>query len=248
MVIAGVTCYPNRWPRPRTTLAVKWTTLHKGLWRATARPASNDQYEADIEIWDSQAVVDALYTALKENVGAMTVSLGTGDEQYIFGADVTCTSATVVQYGTPREAGSFKMFSLPLRLKALNPTFTGSGAAWPDVIWTQGSWLAGSSFEIAKVISQNNNVVYQDLHETEGIFEAEFLFKTEQMRQVRRRVATLRGAQTTFPDIGVEYPFGTTLSGFTGCYVRVIGFEDYGRINYLLWRCRLKLAYDGQTS
>lgn len=248
MVIAGITCYANRWPRPDTRLAVEWTKVHGIRWRATARPASNDSYEADLEIWDTAEVVNALYTVLKENLGQLTVSLGTGDEQYLFGADVTCTLATVMGYGEPREAGSFKMFALPLKMKALNPSFTGSGAAWPSVLWTQGGWSAGSTFEVSKPVSQNNAVVYQDKHETEGIWSGEFVFFIAGQRIMRRRMAALRGAQTTFPDIGVENPFGATLPGFTDSYVRAVEFRDMGRFNYLLWRCWLKLAYDGPTS
>lgn len=248
MIIAGVTCYANRWPRPRTSLALEWISLHKGLWRATARPASNDSYESIIEIWDSEAVLNTLWTALKTNLGALSVTLD-AEEQLFFGADVQgVTSVTVMEYGNIREAGSFKMFSLPLTLKALNPSFTGDGADWPETIWTQGGWTSGSSFEVSKLVSQNNALVYQDKHETEGVWSGEFLFYTEGIQMMRRKIATLRGAQTTFPDIGVSNPFGTNLPGFDGSYVRVIEFEDLGRVNYKLWRCRIKLAFDGNAS
>ncbi len=249
MVIAGVTCYPNRWPKPDTRLALEWTRTSPIRWRCTERPESNDQYFSDIEVWDTQAVIDALFTALKSpsNLGSIAVTLGTGDEQYIFGADVTCTTATVVEYGMPKEAGSFKMFSLSLRLKALSPTFSGTPAL-PSVLYAQGGWTAGSSFEISKVSSYNNSMSYQNKGGTEGLFECGFLMETGDMRNTRRYITdTVRGTRIIFPDIGVENPFGPTLPGFPDVYVRVVDWKDYGRLNYVQWGLGLKLAYDGNA-
>ncbi len=249
MVIAGITCYANRWPKPDTRLALEWTKTDPVRWRATNRPASNDQYFADIEIWDTETVVNALYTALKNpaNYGAVTVNLGTGDEQYIFGADVTCTQATVDNYGTPTEAGSFKMFSFKLRLKALNPSFTGT-AEWPDEMYAQAGWKAGQSWELSKLTSFNNTMTYQNNNSGEGVFEGLFLLLTDGMRKARRNIATIRGQQTTFPEVGIDNPFGATLPSFTGSYVRIIEWEDLGRLNYSLWGLRIKLSYDGLSS
>lgn len=246
MQIAGVTCYAQPFPKPLTSLAVVWNTVHGDRWRATAHPPDNDVYEADVEIWDAEAVIDSLYTALKANMGTMTVSLGTDDERFIFGADVLCTTATVAQYGEVSEAGSFKMFSLPLRLRAVAKTFTGD-AEWPTVLRVQGGWKGGSSFGVVKNFSQDGTPSYSQTQAMEGIFEGEFLAFTSEMQKIRRNVATLRGAQTTFPDIGVSNPFGTTLPDFSGSYVRVIDLEDMGREDYAFWRCRIKLAYDGEA-
>ncbi len=246
MVIAGVTCYPNRWPKPDTKLALEWTRTDPVRWRCTNRPASNDQYFADIEIWDTEAVVNALYTALKSptNYGNIAVTLGTGDEQYIFGADVTCTTATVMDYGTPTEAGSFKMFSFKLRLKALNPTLTGT-PEWPDEMYAQAGWQAGQTWELSKLSSFDNTMTYQNNNAGEGIFEGMFLLFTAGMAKARRNIATIRGQQTSFPEVGISNPFGATLPGFSGSLVRIIEWEDMGRLNYSMWGLRIKLAYDG---
>lgn len=249
MVIAGVTCYPNRWPKPDTRLALEWTKTDPIRYRATTRPPSNDQYFSDIEIWDTEAVINSLFTALKDplNLGAITVNLGSGDERYIFGADTLCTSVTVVTYGLPKEAGSFKMFSLSLRLKALNPTFSGT-AQWPALFYAQPAWVAGSTFELSKLSSFNNSMTYQNKKAEEGIFECTFLTFTQGIREARRKIAAVRGAQTTFPDVGINNPFGTTLPGFDASYVRIVDWKDLGRQDYLMWGLWLKLAYDGPTA
>ncbi len=249
MVIAGITCYANRWPKPDTKLALEWTKTDPVRWRATNRPASNDQYFADIEIWDSATVVNALYSALKDpaQYGQITVNLGSGDERYIFGADVTCTIATVMTYGTPTEAGSFKMFSFKLRLKALNPTFTGT-AEWPTEMYAQAGWTAGQSWELNKLSSYNNTMTYQNNNAGEGIFEGHFLLFTAGMAKARRNIATIRGQQTTFPEVGIGNPFGATLPGFSTALVRIIEWEDLGRLNYAMWGLRIKLGYDGAAS
>ncbi len=247
MIIAGVTCYPNRWPRPDTRLALEWTRTTPIRWRATQRPQSNDQYYSDIEIWDTYDVVNTLYAALKDaaNLGAISVTLGTGDEQYIFGADVTCTTATVTEYGMPKEAGSFKMFSLPLRLKALAPTFSGT-PEWPSVLYALPGWKAGATVEVSKLSSFDNTMTYTSKGATEGLFECEFDMDTASIRKMRRYLtATVRGGRVIFPDIGVSSPFGPTLPGFTAAYVRVVEWKDMGRVNYLRWRFGIKLAYDG---
>lgn len=246
MIIAGITCYPNRWPKPDTRLALEWTKTEPIRWRATTRPASNDQYFSDIEIWDTEDVISALFTTLKDaaNLGAITVDLGMGDERYIFGADTLCTSVTVVSYGLPKEAGSFKMFSLSLRLKALSPSFSGT-AQWPTLFYAQPGWTAGSTFELSKLSSFNNTMAYQNKGGEEGVFECNFLTFTQGAREARRNIATVRGTQTTFPEVGIDNPFGPTLPGFSNAYVRIVDWKDLGRQDYLLWGLWIKLAYDG---
>ncbi len=248
MVIAGVTCYPNRWPRPDTKVAMEWTRTDVIRYRATVRPQSNDAYFSDIEIWDTQAKVDELFTALKDpaNLGAVTIDLGNEDERFIFGADVLCTSATVMEYGMPREAGSYKMFSLSLRLKALSPTFVGT-AAWPDEFYAQPGWTAGATFGLEKLSSYDNTMTYQNSNNEEGIYEGQFLLFTDGMQNLRRQLITVvRGSSVQFPYFGVTNVFGPTLPFNESTRVRVVDWKDMGRQNYELWGISIKLAYDGQ--
>ncbi len=251
MILAGVTCYPTLFPKPNTVPALDWSQLESGRWRCTARSASADQYFSDLTIYDDQPVIEALWLALKDptNRGSMTVNLGTGGQKIIFGAEVTCTTAAVVNYGVPIEqafTGLEKaMYSLKLTLRAIDPTLSGTGE-WPDVLRVQKGWKTGSTFEINKLPSINGTMTYNDSRSDTPYFEGEFLQTTAEMVNIRRFIFSVnRGAQFVFPEIGIPIPFGADLPGFSGSFVRLIVFEDMGPEEFVFSRCKIGLSFDG---
>ncbi len=253
MIIAGVTAYAELYPKPRAIPAIDWLQLDSGAWRPTVRGIEADQYFADLSIYDNSPVIEALWNALKNpsNRGQISLTFSNTLEAMIWGADVLCTTATVWKYGVPVAAGftglNTAMYRLSLSLRAISPSFTGTGA-WPAVMRVQ-SWKTGSSFDLSKIASFSGSISYPDHRGDTPYFEGEFRALTEEMKQVRRFIYGVnRGAQTTFPDIGVPYPFGPDLGGFTDSYVRVIYFEDLGQDGFETWRFKLGLSYDGQTS
>lgn len=244
MIWEGETVYTLWGYQPKTDLALLWQTLANGDWKATDRGSVEDVYEASMVFKGPRDELEALETDVLDAFRTQyNITCGEGEE--IFGADVDYTNpllVTVVDYGKIEQI-SFKMWTMPLRLRLLEKVFKSTT---PDFTKLRlASWRSqqGSEFDINKQFTYDNYAVYTDHNTEPGIFSAAFTQKLNEMSAIRRYIAvTARGGDIPFPTIGgVSTPFGSRMGAgpFTA---RIIDWEDLGRVNYLEWGLKLTFA------
>jgi hypothetical protein len=243
MIWDGETVFVTWGYQPMTQWAVEWKPLATGYHAARDRGAAQDTLSAAVVFKGPQDELEALEGVLADNRETFAITCAAGEE--IFGADVNYSgslSVTVEDYGRC-ERVSFAQYSMPLRLRLLAPTFTGTAslAALRLSSWRYG---ASSSFDITRKFSYTGTVSHLDHRTDAGVFIGEFTQTTAEMKAIRRALlSTVRGAAIPFPNFGgITQPFGHRAAATPFLKCNILEWEDLGRENFTDWRLRIVFA------
>lgn len=248
MIWDGNTVYALWGYRPDTRPAIEWLQVADGNWKAVDRGASEDVFEAVInfrgpesELSDLESTLGSIGGANEANRESFSITCGEGEE--IFGADIDYSGSltvAVVGYGKIRRV-SYPAYTMPLRLRLLSPSTTGS-ASISDLRIDNFSYEAGSEWDLNKQFTYDGSANYLDGATDPGIFKAVFRQKPAEMKAIRRYLlTTARTAVVGFPSFGVDKPFGQRMG--TGPFnVKIINWRDLGRDNFSDWRIEITFA------
>jgi hypothetical protein len=233
--------------KPVTSLAIKWRQALNGNWKGTDRGSSADIYEAEIQLYGKESVIDNFIDEIQANRAAdshvLTLS-SFADTEYIFGEDVDHSgsiSATIVKFGSRKQA-TWKGWALDLKLRAISPSFTGS-ATFPTLEYLDVGPDADRNWTVNKFDSYIGTFSYQDHNRDSGIFNGVFLLSASDMRDMRRYIATQRtGDFLLTDDFGFGDPFGSRSSGAYPYNCKLIEWEDLGLWGVQWRKIRLKFA------
>lgn len=239
--------------KPITTLAFKWNELQSGNYFAVDRGVAEDTYEADINVYGKESEINELLEAIEENRTANInqhyfyfYDLIENGEMF-FGADVDTTQnvdgydnaikVTVMQL-EKRYMGSFKGFGVKMRVRALEPSFTGRIEL--PTLYPLVGYTGDKTYTVTKQDTYDGTMNYTDKRSDAGIFTGTFRFNTTDMRNIRRYVAYYRGENIYTPTLkGVGRMFGNRWSSAT---CKILEFEDNGMIDPKWWTCKITFA------
>jgi len=194
-------------------LALKWAMTSSGKWVATDRGAASDIYKADIIIYGTESTINSLVQYIYNNRRSSNNIIqfsNFSDTEKIFGPDVdhSLVNGTVISI-TNRRQLSFHVWSIGLTIQAINPTFTGSGAASLSFVNADYAYSAYSRTTINKFDSYIGTFSFADHTADTGIMDITVYLTEAQAITFKRTVATERGsAITTTLMSGVDFPFG----------------------------------------
>ena len=225
--------------QPITTPAVSWRQVTNGNWISDDRGFAEDIYRAGISFKGTAAQLATLETVLNSNRETFDITCGVGEE--IFGADIDYSgtlSVSVVQYGTIQSV-NFGVFTMPLMLRLISPTFTGTAS--PASLIVPHQYEPNSAFTIQKNFSLDGTAYYAYTATDPGLFRATFRQTSADMKAIRRWLSTTaRGSAVSFP-LSVAKPFGQRSGdGPFTCFV--IDWRDLGRKNYGDWELDITFA------
>jgi hypothetical protein len=245
--IAAVDLLVKRDFRPRTDYALGWAQVSDGNWKASDRGAASDVYASSFEVYGKYAKLKTVLDAIQVNrtnaaPNDLTIESVTTGEQ-IFGADVdysTHTHIAITKMGRIKQQ-SWKGFSLDMEARALSPSFTGS-ASLPALSYVSVGYEGDRDMTLSPRFAYDNTATYIDESADAGTLTMVVTLTVANMRNLRRYLATVRGAAFNMASPGgVAYPFGPR--GDTGTIsVKCIDFEDMGMWGIAWWRAKLKLA------
>ena len=239
--------------KPLTKNAIKYVKLSSGNYKAIDRGADSDTYEADVRLYGKESDINTLIDFVEDNRSDGTVSnqsvigaLGfAGGGEEIFGKDVDHSGSfnlTVLDIG-PRRQNTWKGWELPVRFRALNPTFNSYTSALPPLEYLEVGYKSDSDPQINKFDTYDGDYSYQDHVYDSGIFEGTFKLSNENMGQLRRYIATNRGNDYTISSInGVTYPFGSRRGTTFPVTAKLIDWDDLGQWGLQYWRVKLRFA------
>lgn len=233
--------------RPETRLAIKWHQASDGNYFAIDRTAAEDKYLSTIRVYGTKAVIDALIDEIQANraTDSHVIALsGFNATEQLFGMDIDYTgsiNSTVLEI-QPISQNTLRGFSVSMTLSALSPSFTGSPSL-PTFKRLDVGFKSDSSWTFIKHKSYENNFTYQDKLADAGEFEGTFLFDDDEMKALRRYIATQRGASISISDVsGVDELFASRRGGTYPYSVKVIDWQDLGRYTVNRWKMRIKFA------
>lgn len=249
MIFGSSTVYVIQDYIPRTSPAIHWVKTSDGNFSAEDRGVSEDVFEADIvfNLKESELITleSELGTVGGGNEAAreqLNITLSEGEE--IFGADIDISgtlAVSVVDYGEIAR-NSFQSFSMPLRLRLITPSYTGS-ASIANLRIADNRYAANSAFDLRKLFAIDGSLSVLDGETDPGIFKAVFRQTQTEMKAIRRYLlTTARTASVSFPSsIGVSEPFGQRMgAGPFTC--KVISWRDLGRKNFIDWELEIVFA------
>ncbi len=214
-----------------------------GQWKASDLGSAYDVYKSEVTFKGPETLIQTVENTLetyKDSTMLMTCEEG----EEIFGAEIDYTGALTVVPETIERVervnmalysfkAVFRLYGTPV-FKSLSPSL--SALTLRDIKYT-----ATSTWD-RKVNATLNNAAYIMVSEgNQGIFEAEFVQRPDDMANIRRYI--LNNARTndfSFP-LSIDYPFGHRAG--TGPFtVRIVDWEDLGRFRYSEWGLRIKFA------
>jgi len=241
MIWDGSTVYTMWGYQPITIPSIQWVQKSDGNWSGYDRTASEDIFEAAILFKGSESQLSTLETELSTNRENFNVTCGTGEE--IFGADIDYSGAidsTVIKYGVIQSIAK-GVYSMPLRLRAVSPSLTGS-ASISSLRLSSHQFEPNSAFDLMKSFALDGTTTYLDGETDPGVFHGIFKQTTAEMKAIRRYLlTTARTASVSFPSFGVSKPFGQRMG--TGPFtVKITSWKDLGRKNFADWELDLKMV------
>ena len=243
--------------KPLTNLALQWAQTSDGNWFATDREVTADKYDAEIRIYGIESIINNFIDFLEINRSDVLTNINNkiflsnfNSQEHIFGADLNYSgNINATAFIDKREQRTWKGFGLPLKLNSIAPiTFTGGTGALPQLRFLNYGYEGDAEYTINKLESYKGDFYFADHQSDAGIFNGVFTFTDEEMIQLRRFLATIRGAAFAYPVfIGVSKPFGRrTPVSPSGRYVKIIDFEDTGMTGLIIgrprWIARLKFS------
>jgi hypothetical protein len=230
-----------------TLPALEWVEVSDGNYKAVDRGASQDVYQASFRIYKTEAAVNTFIDEIEANriAGSNEITLSTfASTEHIFGADVDYSgniTATVLEI-KDRKQSSWKGFSVQVKVQAISPSFTGS-ATFPDLEYLEVGYVGDSSVPINKMDTYDGTFAYADRDAGAGMFTGTFTLSDTNMKNLRRYLASQRGAAFNLTGInGVTYPFGIRRSSGYPYSVKCVDWEDLGMRDVHNWRVKLVLA------
>lgn len=218
---------------PDTKLALNWYQLANNDYACTDRGHLQDKYNANIRIYGKEDLINNFITQMELNRNSATnanvITLSNfNSQEKIFGADVIYTSdITATAFIERRTQNTWKGFGLGLSMACINPVFIPTPSALPELKYLDVGIDADSDRTINKIESYNRLYYYQEHGDDSGLFTGVFTLRQDEMAQLRRFIATLRGGYCIMPTIsGVNKPFGRRNA--IGKNARIIDFEDMG--------------------
>ena len=237
--------------RPATKLALNWIQLSNSNWVSTDRGVSQDTYDTEIRLYGRESDVNDLINDIEANrvSGSNVLTLTDfNSQEHIFGADLDYTvPITATAFMNMRAQKTWKGFEITLKLSCLSPSFTGGSGSLPILRFLDVGYDADAEYTIQKFDSYDRSFTYNDPESDIGLFAGTFTFDDSEMIQLRRYLATNRGATFSITNIfGVTYPFGRR-SGSYPFDAKIIDFEDMGMISNFnvgkpRWHAKLTLA------
>ena len=232
--------------KPVTSLALNWVQAANGNWFATDRGASSDIYEAPVRLYGTESTIETFMTAVEDNrsAGSNVLSLSLlNATEHIFGENVDHSgtiSATVITMGRKRQ-NTWKGFELPVRFRALSPTFPGSSGSLPFNNLEIG-YEGDSDITVKKIDTYDNTFSYLDSERDIGLFEGTFLVTNANMQIFRDIIKSTRGGTQAVSAIsGVTKMFGPRRGSFPH-NVKFIKWEDLGMWGLHHWRIKVSMA------
>lgn len=247
MIWDGSTIYTVQNFKPETKWSVKWLKTSSGNFKGSDRGTSEDVFESSMKFRGTLADLTTLETELNSNRNTFSATFGTGEE--IFGMDLDYSSpytVSVIQYGRIQKV-AFKVFEMPLKLRIISsPSFTGT-AAITALRKASHSDQRESEYDITRVYTYDTDTFnfdhYSSSKQGAGIYRANFIQKNDEMKAIRRYLLTTARANSismpSFDDM--DYPFGT-VAGTGPFTVKIIEWNDGGRINPLEWNLSITFA------
>jgi hypothetical protein len=232
--------------KPKTTLALKWVQASNGNWFASDRTSSSDVYETEVSTYGKESAINILLEQLELNRlsdnHVITLSNFNSGEK-IFGADVNYSSTIncTILNNPERTQNTWKGFKLDLKLRALSPSFTGS-PSFPSLKFLDIGYVGISRTNVNKYDTYDGTFSYLDDQSNTGIFEGTFFLTDDEMKGLRRYIATVRDGDFTITGInGVTYPFGPTRGAYP-VTAKLIEWDDLGQFWNDHWKIKLKFA------
>jgi len=230
-----------------TRLALNWIQASNGQYKATDRGYTSDIYEAEFTIRAKEEEVNNFIDAVHDNREAETNYFqlsGFESTEHIFGEDVDYSSpidVTVLEVSGVKQP-FWKTREIKVKTRALSPNFTGSPSL-PSLNCLGIGYETKTDRTITKYDSYYGDFSYLDRESDVGVFVGTFMFTIDEMRAIRRYIATQRDATISIPSIGgVEYPFGPYRPNTYPISVKIIDWEDLGMWGVHDWRIKLTMA------
>lgn len=247
MLLQGSTIYSKWGYQPHTIPAVSFSKSSTGYYRVRDKGIAQDIYEARISIEDTWDTLNDIIQTLDRSKESLSISTSTGEE--IFGADVSASTCELVQSGNLQRQ-NFKMYSIELVLRAINPVFDYTTISF-NPFRIESSYTSHTLESLIKRNSYTNSFSYVDPKKNTGIFSASFTQTTEEMKTLRRHwLANIRGNAFILQNFeGITdisnhftYPFGPA-SGPGPFGVRILKWSEV-RENFNEWSLKIDFAKD----
>ena len=229
-----------------TKLAYKWVKCSDGNYNAVDRGADSDIYDAEVEIYGTESVVDNVINVLNENrTGEYNylymASFNSGEK--IFGCNVDYTSSitAIVLSVSKKVQRTWKGFSTLVKFRASSPTFTGVGTL-PTFKNLEYGYIGDTTTTIVKLDSYTNIYEFQDRQNDSGIFEGVFVLSNSDMEDLRNYIRVQRGNTISITSVsGVGQMFGEKRGSYP-YNVKIVEWQDMGQIGINFYRIKLKFA------
>lgn len=247
MILQGTTIYSKWGYKPKTLPSISFSKSSTGYFKTRDKGIAQDVYESSISIQDTWENVNAVLSTMNLNKEALTLSLGTGEE--IFGADISAATCELIS-STAVNRNSFNEYSVDLTLRAINPGFVYTSASF-DPFRITNSYTSQTTESIQKKDSYTNAFSYVNPVKNTGVFNAEFIQTTAEMKTLRRHwLMNVRGNAFTLPTFGgvtditshTTYAFGPA-SGPGPFKVKIYKWEEV-RNNFNEWTLKIQFVKD----
>lgn len=217
-------------------LAIKWFQLGDQNWIGTDRGSTEDIFEATVTTAGKESDISEIINDIEAN---RTASSGTpnvltlsnfSDTEHIFGEDIDHSiniTATVVDID-PRKPSSFKGWGLGFRLRAINPSATGS-AVFPTLDNFEYEYLADNELTIKKQDTYTSQFTYTDRDTDLGEFKGVFTFTQAETRDFRNYIRNTRTSPVALSSIpGVANFLGDRRGNGSSGFVYIKDYKDLG--------------------
>lgn len=236
--------------QPDTKLALSWQQLSSGNYACTDRGTTSDLYQCDISFYGTEIFINNIINLFESNREAATLSnqitLSTfNSTEHIFGSDldysgnINCNVMSIQQ----RNQGSWRGFSLSMRLAVNTPTFLSGNGYLPPLQILDIGYNGDAEYTVDHQSAYKKNTYFNPDHAADtGIFTGTFTFTDYEMSQIRTYIRKQRGNTISLPQIyGVQYPFGRKSSSYPYS-VKIIDFKDMGMNSVLRWQAQITFA------
>ena len=247
--------------KPITKWAIKWhdKPLAGGNYKGSDRGIGEDVYESEITFRGTLTELTALETRLDANRSVIddsdTYNCVFSEGEEVFGMDLDYSSVggyqvSVIKYGKIRKV-AFRVFEMNWTIRlAETPVFLATPAAsLASLRKISHADTRESIYDITKHFTYDRDLFALDHYESgaantgAGTYTTTFSQTNDEMTAIRRYIMTNRATTISpLPDFDtLVYPFGT-IAGSGPFDVKIINWEDLGRIDSQEWSLRITFA------
>ncbi len=214
-----------------------------GQWKASDLGAAYDVYKAEVTFQGPEALIQTVENTINTYRNT-TMSMTCEEGEEIFGAEVDYTSALSVVPADigPVERVNMALYSLKVEFRLSGtPSFKSLSPSLSALTLRDIKYTANSTWDRKVNATLDNSVFIRNSEGNQGIFEAEFVQRQDDMANIRRYILNnARANDFSFP-LSIDYPFGYRAG--TGPFtVTIVDWEDLGRFRYSEWGLRIKFA------